>query len=127
MENIYDRWNRIQKELTERKGVVYCHARDIWWCYIGMNVGSEMYGKNENFERPVIIIKAYKNMTALIVPLTSKPKFGKYYFNVKYNDTVSCAILSQVRTISTKRLSRKIGKISQNDFDLLINKYKEDL
>lgn len=35
----------------------YFKEREIWWCLLGMNVGHEQDGKNENFESPVSVLK----------------------------------------------------------------------
>jgi hypothetical protein len=47
-------------------------------------------------------MKVYNKETALIVPLTSKIKSGKYYSDVVFGNVTSRAVLSQARTISTK-------------------------
>lgn len=107
----------LKKFLSKREINIYCNVREIWWCSIGMNIGSEIYGKNEFFERPILIIKVYNKETISVIPLTSKIKYGKYYFSpIILKNTYSCAVLSQTRTISSKRLSRKIGRISRNNF-----------
>ena len=88
-----------------------------------MNIGTELYGKNELFERPVLILKVYNKETVMIVPLTSKIRNDKYHSRVTLGDVDSNAILSQVRTISTKRLSRKVGRISKENFEEIKSKY----
>ncbi|MFA6404571.1 MAG: hypothetical protein WCW03_01010 [Candidatus Paceibacterota bacterium] len=54
MENIYfkdfDLWNTHKKHLDKSKSPDYFHERDIWWCAIGVNIGSEQDGKNDNFD-----------------------------------------------------------------------------
>lgn len=32
---------------------------EIWWCYVGENVGIEANGKGNQFTRPVLIFKKY--------------------------------------------------------------------
>ncbi|MBP9803267.1 MAG: type II toxin-antitoxin system PemK/MazF family toxin [Candidatus Pacebacteria bacterium] len=106
---------------------IFCNKREVWWCSFGLNVGSELCGKNEFFERPVIVLKVFNRNTIKVIPLTSKIKKGKYYFEVDFNNIKSYASLSQVKTISTKRLSRKMGRLNNKQFLDLINVYKNSI
>ena len=96
--------------------------KEIWFCYLGKNIGTEQNGSGKNFQRPVIIIKKFNNMSAMTAPLTSIIKDGKYYFTVNLNNKKSSIIISQIRFLSAKRLLYKIGKI--NDFDYIKLKRK---
>lgn len=111
-------WTTIKYRLVilEEKHIPYFHEKEIWWCSIGSNIGFEQEGKNENFERPVLIIKKFNRHMMWVLPLTSKIKTTPYHFPISYKDRQSTVILSQLRTISSKRLLRKIGKISNEDF-----------
>ena len=51
-----------------------------------------------------------------IVPLTSKSREGIHYQKITHESGISWACLSQIRTISTKRLLRKIGMIPEVEF-----------
>jgi len=41
----HDNWNKLQKELSDKTDPIFCNKREIWWCSIGMNIGTELYGK----------------------------------------------------------------------------------
>ena len=59
MEKDFDKWNS-EKKLVDKKTVnrdLFFYAREIWWCSAGLNIGVEADGKNENYERPFLIIK----------------------------------------------------------------------
>ena len=70
----FDSWNKIKKQVDERKINIFCNQREIWWCSLGLNVGSEEDGKNELFERPVLIINVFNRDMIRVSPLTSKNK-----------------------------------------------------
>jgi mRNA-degrading endonuclease toxin of MazEF toxin-antitoxin module len=54
-----------------------------------------------------------------VVPLTTREKSQHpFYFEIKH-ESKSFAVLSQTKTISGKRLLRKIGKVSIEEFDRL--------
>ena len=127
MNDIYDDWNILKKNLSKKTRKVYCNKREIWWCSIGMNIGTELYGKNDLFERPVLILKVYNKETILVVPLTSKVKEGIYYSAVALGNVISRAVLSQSRTINTKRLSRKVGRISKQNFSDVLKNYLKSI
>ena len=90
-----------------------------------MNVDDEEDGKNEQFERPVLIIKKFNRHIVLAVPLTTKSKNNKYYFNFEHDGIQFAAIMSQLRLLSTKRFSRRIRKINQNLFNEIKKKITE--
>ena len=41
---------------------------EVWWCYWGENVGIEINGKNDQFTRPVFILK---NTTSILFRITT--------------------------------------------------------
>jgi mRNA interferase MazF len=88
----------------------------------GLNVGVEADGKNENFERPMVIIKKFNADMVWVLPLTTKDKKNEYHFKLTHEVVTSWVILSQVKTISTKRLLRKIGSVSKADMITIVSK-----
>jgi mRNA interferase MazF len=112
----FDTWNGLKK-LLESKPLIFCNPREIWWCSLGVNVGAETSGKNELFERPVIVLGIYNQQSILIAPFTSKEKKDTYHVPVTFNGTTSWAVLSHARTISPKRLQRKLTRIDEAQFE----------
>ncbi len=103
-------WNLLKQKIhIERINKKY-HAGDIWWCNIGQNIGFEQNGANDNFDRPVLVIKGFNKSVCLIVPLTSKIKKNKFHYEVGLvENKIAYAILSQIRLIDTKRFTNQIG------------------
>jgi mRNA interferase MazF len=83
-------------------------------------LGVESDGKNDNFERPVLIVKKFNGQMCWSVPLTSKERKGEHYLRVNYDDGISFVCLSQIKTMSSKRLLRKIGMISEKEFNEVV-------
>lgn len=52
----FNAWNERKKKINNH--VKYQHPKpgEIWWCSIGLNIGSEIYGKGWTYARPVIVI-----------------------------------------------------------------------
>ena len=97
----------------------YIHEREVWWAAIGVNIGTEIDGKNQQYERPVLVLRKLGKEQFLGVPLTSKNKMGIFYTPVQYGEGNGTACISQIRVFSTQRLLRKIGKASTKDFEIV--------
>jgi mRNA interferase MazF len=120
-------WTKLKirihdSDVTDR----YFYEREIWWASLGANIGFEQDGKNSNYERPVLVLKKFNKNILWALPLTSKIKEGKYYFNTENEGEKSSVILSQLRLISSKRLLRKIRTLPEGEF-LEIRKRIKDL
>jgi len=125
---IFVDWTKIKVMVHLSSKEVYPKNREIWWASLGQNVGIEINGKNENFERPVLVLKVFNKDFILIVPISSTKKEGKYYFifkNTENKDNI--IVLSQIKSISSKRLIRKVGEVSAEDFIKIKNKITEFL
>lgn len=114
----FDEWNENKKEINSQKDrFLYFRDGEIWWVKLGINVGYETDGKNEDFTRPVLILKKYNKYSFLAVPLTSKIKTGKYYFYIGDVDgKEAVAILSQLKNIDSLRLVNKVTFIKKDKF-----------
>lgn len=127
MEKNFDDWNTLKKKLEKRAKLPSFEEREIWWVNIGINVGDEMCGKNEESSRPILILKKFNNHFFFAVPLSSKQKINKYYFNFTLNHKEQSAILCQAKCFSAKRLSDKYGKMGVELFKEIKQKTGEIL
>jgi mRNA interferase MazF len=116
----FNNWTKRKGELEFSDINTLFHEREVWWCALGLNIGSEQDGKNELFERPVLIIKKYYSGILTVLPITSLKKDNPYYINIEVNRIQRCVILSQIRTISSKRLIRKMGMISTKEYNTVL-------
>lgn len=126
----FDKWNELKKEIDvlNKPENFYFQEREIWWCSLGVNVGFEEDGKNDNFERPVLIIRKFNKYVLWILPLTRSRKTGDYYFLITQGDEDdSVVILSQIRLISSKRLLRKMRMMDEAEFKDIKDKVKRFL
>ena len=119
----YDHWNEIKKRLQVLAKCKKFKEREVWWCAIGLNLGTEIFGKGSAFARPVLILKKFNDGQFLGVPLSTKDKTGQYYFNFSLRGQMSTAVLSQVRTFSVYRLFNRMGRINQETFLKLVQAY----
>ena len=119
MKNFND-WNRQKTEIHGNEKPIYFHEREIWFIKLGVNIGYEQDGKGEDFRRPVVVIKKFNKTLFLGVPLTTQEKNGKFYLPItKFNKHNNNAILSQIRLFDSKRLIKKLYKMSKEEHDIL--------
>lgn len=122
----FDKWNDRKKTINQVDKYIMPSKRQIWWVSVGFNIGDEEDGKNENFERPVLVIKIFNRKIFLGIPITSADRLGqRYYFPIIYDDKKYFLILSQIRLFSTKRLLRRIGRIDSNSFSEMKKELKK--
>jgi mRNA interferase MazF len=65
----FDSWGQFKKKLDLSDRVFYVHPREVWWCSLGLNIGTEIDGKNENFERPVLVMNVYNKNTLFVITI----------------------------------------------------------
>ena len=125
MEKDFDRWNALKQRLDNATQLPFFNEREIWWCNVGLNIGSEIYGKGKTFTRPILIIRKFNQNSLFALPLSTKikDKFGYYKFSFREKEI--CAVLSEIRKIDGRRLSDKIGKISEGEFSKIRQAAKE--
>ena len=119
-------WTKLKVRIHVSERPDYPRERQIWWVSLGQNICVEINGKNDKFERPVLVLKKYNDDACLVLPLSSKNKVGSFYFQFKNsNREISVVNLSQARSISSKRFIRKIEKMSVIDFDKIKIAFKQ--
>ncbi len=113
----FDTWNKRKKDIDTSEFSGYPNEREVWWCSLGVNIGVEADGKNENFERPVLILKKYNRHSVLAVCLTSKIQSDNaFLMTYEHKGEKLSANLSQVKTISTRRLLRLMYRMNSKTF-----------
>jgi mRNA interferase MazF len=128
MEKDFDGWNIEKQALHTNHGRIFCHPREIWWCALGVNIGSEQDGTGKNFDRPIIVIRGFNKDIFFGAALTGRKKQGKFYFPIGLiENREASVILSQIRIIDTKRLIRKMATMDEELFQKLKNALQRTL
>ncbi|HEU0085883.1 MAG TPA: type II toxin-antitoxin system PemK/MazF family toxin [Candidatus Paceibacterota bacterium] len=114
---IFKSWTQLKIKIHFSQKEIYPKSREVWWVSLGQNIGVEINGKNNNFERPVLVLKVFNRWCVLVAPISSSIRNDQYCIKfVNINREENIVNLSQVRVLSTKRLIRKIGEFSPSDF-----------
>ena len=123
----FDKWNEVKKRTDEKVIIPQIRQREIYWANMGENIGFEQNGKGKDFMRPLLIFKKFSNNMFFGIPLsTQRKKEGSFFFEFSFKSSeISTALIVQGRLYDAKRLDRKIGKMSIDDFDKLKIKFRE--
>jgi len=101
---------------------------DIFWAKLNPSIGHEQAGL-----RPVLILSRdvfnkYSG-TVIAVALTSQPPKAAFPLTLELSNSKlpkkSWVKISQIRTLSNKRLGKRIGKASIKELDLVIEGLNE--
>lgn len=114
----FDNWN-TQKKSIDRSNheAPLFNEMEIWWCSYGVNIGTEICGKNKFFRRPVLIFKKLSRNSFIGLPLSKKLKIGTWYLTIKHSENITnCINLSQIKNIDYRRLDKKIGTLNFEQF-----------
>lgn len=126
MEKEFDKWNEEKKRADAEHPRLYT-VREMWWCRLGVNIGTEQDGRGTLFLRPAIILRGFGPDACLIVPLTTSVREHPLRVSVgKVDGRTARANLSQLRIIDTRRLVEKIGFLESEIF-VTLRKTAKDL
>lgn len=108
----FEIWFPVKSKLDKKDHrPPYFKEGEVWWSYIGENIGIESNGKSELFTRPVLIFKKYDQYSFLAIPITTKIKVGSWYHKIYFKNLNQTLILSQGRTMDYRRLKEKICEL----------------
>jgi mRNA interferase MazF len=101
---------------------------DIVWAELNPVVGHEQAGR-----RPVVVISAdvfnERSGTVIAMALTSQPQRAGFPLTLELEaaapDAPSWVKISQIRTLSTQRLGKKIGRLGPEEMGRLIEGLNE--
>ncbi len=130
MEKNYDEWNKKKKIIhTNRFLNRKFKEGEIWWCSAGLNIGHEIDGKHNTFERPFYILKKCNNTMFIGIPCTTNLKRAVFTYFLKIMNWEFILNFSQIKSLSLKRLLRRMINVSsvmeldiKNKFIFYINR-----
>lgn len=124
MDEQFNIWNEVKKGIQNMEPVSI-KAGEVGWASLGFNIGTEVNGSNDNFERPVLIIRYLNKETVLALPITSTRKYLPLYVPIHIDGKEYYVSLAQVRVLSTRRISRMRGQISNKEPTKVIEHFKD--
>ncbi len=101
---------------------------DVYWADLNPVIGSEQGGL-----RPVLVLSHNvfneRSGTVIAVALTGQPQEAGYPLTLELSDTKlpkkSWVKISQIRTLSVKRIRKKISKVSEEELAIIVEGLSE--
>ena len=73
MKKDFDDWNKNKKVINDDNENKLYHTRELWWCSLGLNVGSEQDGTGKDIDTKrfinkvgVLDLEAFKKITKAV-------------------------------------------------------------
>jgi mRNA interferase MazF len=131
----FDAWNKMKKEINDEVKLVedfenedsLFRGGEIRWAAIGVNVGSEIDGKGDDFFRPVLILEKVAPDLYFVIPMSTKIKTSLGYRSLALSDKTVSICLHQAKTISSKRIYSRIEKIPSDKLKIVKDQFKKYL
>ena len=122
----FDKWNEVKKKIDGENHSSVFRVGEIRWVILGVNVGSEIDGKGESFNRPCVIVDSFSDKLVLVFPMSTKLKNTAVYIDITLENGKKVSVcIHQAKTISPKRVLKRITTISTSKVQDLKNAYKE--
>ncbi len=101
---------------------------DIWWAQLDPTVGHEQSGR-----RPILVLSHevfnLRSGTVIAVALTSQPQKAGFPLTLELSSTnlpkAAWVKISQIRTLSTKRLGKRIGRATEEEVEMVVDGLNE--
>lgn len=120
-------WNKQKIRIDKFEDFQHPKVGEIWWCRVGVNIGTEVYGKGEEFTRPVLVINNEGSESCICIPISSKVKNAKYSCVVKTDDDkLHTVMVYQIRSMDKRRFKERKYVLSDEEF-LKVKKYFDKL
>lgn len=126
MDTDFENWSNLKKALNDKNEIPpYWNIRDVWWLSLGLNIGHEQNGKGEFFKRPVLVINKFNKRLFWGVRLTTQIKDNPHYHHFELNHRKQCALLTQMRLFDASRMTKKMARLGEHEFEQICKKLKE--
>lgn len=124
VKNFHD-WFKLKPKIDEEKSKAIFRPGEIRWVVLGVNVGSEIDGKGDSFNRPCVVVDSFSDKLVLIFPMSTKIKDVPGYINMNIDGKSISVCIHQARTVSPKRILKRITTISEDKLKSLKEEYKK--
>ncbi len=120
----FEEWSQKKKSIDNKNHIPpFIKEGSIWWVSIGLNIGSEIYGKNIDYARPAVILKKLSSKIYLVAPITSTIKRGFYYEKIVTREQDSYVCFDQIKTCDYRRFIYEYTILTEIDYVNVKNKF----
>lgn len=119
----FRRWAEVAERVESGERPEFVKVGAIYWCHLGVGVGSELVGKGEGFTRPVLVIGKISERMVLVIPVTSKEHRGGNYMEVVVVGMLERLALMHFAVIDVLRLGIFIDEISPMELGMVRKRF----
>jgi len=120
----FRKWMTIAKRLDDSEHAPPLFKEgEIWWCHLGDNIGTEISGKGDMFDRPVLILRKLDHQSFIGLPLLGKKKGGDWYVPVRLGNRDATIFLAQVKYIDYRRMDNFMTAITNTELMVIREKF----
>lgn len=138
MKKKFDDWNLLKQSLHAKAAFPTPKRRQVWWCTIGQNIGSEQ-SCEDGYDRPVLVVKTFGSMFWGLPITSSDPTRKKHentdlyyeldghaYVNDKGDPKTLTGFIAfhQMRIFDSRRLKRKILRFDEPLFEAILKRLR---
>ena len=116
MEKDFDGWNSVKKGLEKTEKRILFNEGEVWWMSVGINIGTEVCGKETKFKRPVLVFRKLSQDSFVGLPVTSLEKIGSWFVKITSGGRKRCILLNQIRMFDIKRMESRFFCPEQKRF-----------
>jgi mRNA-degrading endonuclease toxin of MazEF toxin-antitoxin module len=118
-------WLKLKQKIHEGTHTPLYREGEVWWCNLGENIGTEINGKSTFFTRPIVIFKRLDDRSFVGMSLSTTIKSGSWYAGINFQEKPVSVVISQLRTLSVKRLYSKIGELDEKNRQIVTTAFRE--
>ena len=116
MNKNFDQWNVRKKQLEVRRDKFLYKEGEVWWCSLGLNIGTESCGKGKDFRRPVLVLKKLSQNHFIGIPISTQRKTKNWFCQIEMFSDKSYLLLYQIRMFNTQRFQRRLAAVGDKYF-----------
>ncbi|MEI6042608.1 MAG: type II toxin-antitoxin system PemK/MazF family toxin [bacterium] len=120
----FDKWNRRKKAIEDSDCEVLFRTKEIWWCYVGLNIKIESCGKGDDYKRPVLVLRKLSAKGFIGIPLSTQAKKGSWFVDLEVNGKKGCALIYQIKMFSSSRMYWRISVLDDSSFESVKEKLR---
>lgn len=115
------RWAKVASVIEKRKARNEIKVGAVYWCNLGVNIGSTECGKGEYFTRPVLVLAKVNQTRFLIIPISSQKKSGVNYREIVVAGRIEYLLFDQMTTIDERCMGDFVDEVAPGNLRTLQN------
>lgn len=110
-------WAKVAEEVEKRERKTDIKQGAIYWANLGVNIGSELVGKGNDFSRPVLVLEKFNQRMVLAMPITSQIYNRRGYCEIVVAGKMERLVLEQARPVDILRIGDFLDEVAPDELE----------